>query len=139
MIRAARLDDMENVLQMGAKFHKVSQMPCLYDREAFSHMIGEMIKSDECAVFVSRHGMIGGILSPAYIDPDWKQAIELFWWSEDGRGMALLRRFEKWACEHGVSEVRMSSIAGVGNADRIYDAIGYIKREISYSKVLKCQ
>ena len=94
------------------------------------------MNSDESILLVSDQGMIGGVLSPAYCDPSWIQAIELFWWAEDGQGGELMSEFEKWAFSKGASEVRMSSIEHLGKANQILTSKGYSIRELSYSKVL---
>ena len=128
--------DMPNMLQMGRKFHKMSKMPCQFDEDAFSGLLLGLMKSDECALFVSDGGFVGGVLVPAYCDPKWIQALELFWFSESGHGMRLLREFEAWANDIGANEVRMSSIGGLGRAEKIYSKIGYSVAEYSYSRVL---
>ena len=136
MIRPAEYEDLTECLLMGEKFHTMGRVSGTYDVDAVASLLDNLMNSDESILLVSDHGMIGGVLSPSYCDPSWIQAIELFWWSEDGRGGELMAEFEKWAFSKGASEVRMSSIEHLGKANQILTSKGYSIRELSYSKVL---
>lgn len=94
-----------------------------------------MIESGSGAIIVSDAGFIGGVISPAYCDPKWLIAVELFWWAESG-GLRLLRAFEDWASEMGASEIRMTSLASLPRADKLLRCRSYAPTEISYQKVI---
>lgn len=79
---------------------------------------------------------MAGVIVPSAVDPDWKMAVELAWWSEDRKGMHLLRQFEKWAKESGASEVRMTTLASLPRASKIMERVGYRSAEISWTKVI---
>lgn len=132
-MRFATLDDMPRLLAWGEEFHKASGMPCRFDPDAVEAFLAGLIENG--AVIVSDTGMIGGLLSPAYCDPEWIMAVELFWWAEKD-GLALLRAFEEWAAENGANEVRMTSLAALPRADGILRRKGYAAAEISYRKVI---
>ncbi len=134
-IRAATIDDLGRVVEMGAKFHAMSESRFGYDEDAASSFAKGLIEGDAGAVFLSDHGVIGGALTPAYCCPAWVFAVELFWWAEKD-GLALLRRFEEWAKEMGANEVRMTSLASLPRADAVLRRKGYEQMEISYSKVV---
>lgn len=135
MIRPATPADIPGLLAFGVKFHAASQMPMQFDQSAMGDVLAGMIESDRAAVLMTDAGVIGGILSPAYCDPAWVMAVELFWWAERD-GLALLRAFEDWAQQAGAQEVRMTSLASLPRADAILKRKGYAPIEISYQKVM---
>jgi len=110
-------------------------MPCGYDPEAIGQLLNGLIASDSACVLIEADGCVGGLLSPAYCDPKWVMAVELFWWA-GGSGLRLLRGFEEWAIAAGAQEVRMTSLAALDRADRLLKRKGYAPCEISYTKVI---
>ena len=134
-MRLATTQDIPALTEMGRKFHAQSAMPFGFDSDAVSSLLGRMIESDTAIVVMTDRGAIGGILNPAYCDPSWVMAVELFWWAE-GDGLSLLKAFEEWAKEFGASEVRMTSLVGLPRADAILRRKGYAPTEISYQKVI---
>lgn len=133
MVRPATPDDLFRLVSMGRQFHDASGMPFNYDPEATAGFLSMLMSRG--VVLVSDTGMIGGMLLPAYTNPAWQMAVELFWWAEGG-GMALLRAFEEWAANEGAQEVRMTSLASLERAGGILKAKGYAPAEISYRKVI---
>jgi GNAT superfamily N-acetyltransferase len=132
-MRRAVADDIPRLVEMGEAFHNAAQMPFEYDPAATAQFLAAVI--DTGVVFVSEYGMIGGTLLPAYTNPDWVLAVELFWWASGG-GLALLKEFENWAAEQGANEVRMTSLASLERADALLRRKGYAPAEISYRKVI---
>lgn len=106
-----------------------------FDPVALAAFLSGMIESDRAAVLISDAGTIGGVLGPAYCDPKWIMAVELFWWADRG-GLGLLRAFEAWAGASGAQEVRMTSLASLPRADAVLKHKGYSPSEISYQKVM---
>lgn len=119
---------------MGKAFHAESGMPFNFDADAVASVLTNMIGADSAAILMTERGVIGGLLQPAYCDPEWIYAVELFWWAR-GDGLALLRAFERWAQQAGAREVRMTSLAALPRADRLLRCVGYEPAEVSYSKV----
>lgn len=134
MIRRAVAADIPQLLDWGARFHAQGVAGPRYDREAVAAMLSHLI-GGAGAVLMHDDGMIGGVLAPAYCDPAWLMAVELFWWA-DRDGMALLRAFEDWARENGAAEVRMTSLATLPRADVLLRRKGYAPIEISYTRGL---
>ena len=134
MIRAATAQDVPRIVEMGQRFHTAASLPMRFDAGAVAEMLSGMVASDSAALLVSDYGMIGGVLAPAYCDPAWVMAVELFWWA-DRDGLALLRAFETWGRENGAHEIRMTSLAALPRADAILRRKGYAATEISYAKV----
>ena len=135
MIRQATHDDTPAIIAMGRKFHAQSGQPMAFDDAAAGALVSGLIDSDRGAIFISDGGMIGGALSPAYCDPAWIMAVELFWWAERD-GLALLKAFEEWAADMGAKEVRMTTLAALPRAASIMKRRGYAASEISHSKVI---
>ncbi len=135
MIRKATLDDIPKVVGFGAKFHAQAQQPFPFNREASEQFASALIANDNAEVFISDHGMIGGVLTPAYCAPNWIMAVELAWWAEKG-GIKLLKTFEDWARKKGANEVRMTSLAALERADGLLKRLDYAPTEISYRKLV---
>ena len=133
-VRSASPEDIPALLAMGREFHAESGMPFAFDTDAVAALLGNMIESSRAVVLMTERGAIGGLLQPAYCDPEWIYAVELFWWAR-GDGLALLRAFERWAQQAGAREVRMTSLAALPRADRLLRCVGYEPAEVSYSKV----
>jgi len=135
MVRPAALDDIPALLEMGKAFHAAALLPCAFDLDAMGVALRQMIETDGAAVLMTDRGVIGGAMNPAYCDPTWLYAVELFWWAQ-GDGLKLLRAFEDWAQQAGAKEIRMTSLATLPRADRLLRCVGYAPAEVSYSKVI---
>lgn len=133
-VRLAKAQDMQRLLHYGEKFHTLSQLPCGFSRDAFADTLNCLMSAKDKTVLVTDGGMIGGAIIPAYCDPDWRIAVEMFWYSQDGHGLKLMNAFERWAFDNGANEVRMSAISALEKASRIYTMRGYTKTEESWAK-----
>lgn len=135
MIRAATVRDIPAILEMGRQFHAMGQ-PGRFDHAATAAFLGGLIRDG--VVFVAPFGMIGGRIIPAFYDPGYSIAVELFWWCESGAGGELRQAFEEWARSEGADEVRMSSIEWVRGPAvcRALRGAGYHVAETSMRKVL---
>lgn len=134
-MRHAALDDIPALVAMGRKFHEQSKMPFGFNAGATADFLGGMIESDSTVIIMTDNGMIGGGVIPAYCDPDWRIAVEMFWWA-DGGGVKLLQAFEKWAAAKGAQEVRMTTLAALPRADGLLKRLGYTPTEISYTRII---
>ena len=135
MVRTAALADIPALLAMGEAFHAAGQLPCAFNLDAMASVLQTMIEADSAVVLMTERGVIGGAINPAYCDPSWTYAVELFWWAQ-GDGLKLLRAFEGWAQQAGAKELRMTSLATLPRADRLLRCVGYAPAEVSYSKVM---
>lgn len=135
MIRPAALSDIPRLLDWGARFHAMAAPGPGFNSDAVAALLAQLIEADHGAVLMHDHGTIGGVLTPAYCDPAWLMAVEVFWWAERD-GLSLLRAFEGWARDSGAQEVRMTSLAALPRADAVLRRKGYAPIEISYSKVI---
>lgn len=132
-MRQATIDDLPALIEMGRKFHAAANLPFPAKRGAVDAALRQMI--EQGVIIMSDRGAIGGMLSRAWINPEWVFAAEFFWWAEDGKGRALLRAFEEWARQSGANEVRMTTLDHIP-ARKILDRLGYACRELSFGKVL---
>lgn len=133
-IRRSAPVDMPHLLGIARKFHDAAQLPFEIDLAAVEASLLGMMKSG--CVLVTDGGAIGGVLGPAWTQPQWIYAVELFWWSEDGQGLPLLRGFEDWARGAGAKEIRMTSLASLTRAHKVLERSGYQHSENSYGRVL---
>ena len=120
--------------EMGRRFHAASNQSCGFDAAAFTAMM------DKCAenggLFQSARGFVAGMIAQAWCDPQWRIAVELAWWSEDGRGLYLLREFERWAVESGAKEIRMTTLHTLPKAGKILARRGYAVSEHSWTRLV---
>lgn len=135
-VRRATADDIGHMVDLGARFNAQAKTIIPYDRDATAHFLNGLVGSPQAGVFVSESGIIGGVLSPAYCNPSWVMAVELFWWASDRQGLRLLGAFEKWAKDMGAQEVRMTTLQAIDGPERILKRRGYAPAEISYQKVI---
>lgn len=125
---------MPHLLVMAEKFHNAAKLPFEIDLTALETALLGMMENG--CVLVTDGGAIGGIMGAAWTAPEWKYAVELFWWAEDGAGLKLLRGFEDWAREQNAREVRMTSLAHLKRANTVLERSGYAHAENSYGKAL---
>jgi len=95
------------LLELAEKFHAKARVAGEYCPESTAKFLIGMIGSDHACVFVSERGMIGGLAWPSQWSKDYLQAIESFWWAEDGHGRELADAFEAWAKAKGAKSTQM--------------------------------
>jgi hypothetical protein len=108
-IRRATLDDAEHCARLGLKFIEAADMPPATFEQCLD-LCTHLVQMPEAGVFVSPIGVIAGVIAPLYYNPAYKQAVELWWWAEDGNGFRLQRAFEAWAIAAGADDVNMSTL-----------------------------
>ena len=123
-----------DLIDMGRRFFAATGHPATFDAEAFSALLGRMEADPGSVLLTSRKGMLGGSLAPCWCAPTWITAVEFFWWSEDGHGLRLLRRFERWAREMGANEIRMTTLAKLPDAERAMR--GYERTETAWTRII---
>lgn len=98
-------------------------------------VLRNLMTHDDGVIFLHDHGVIGGLINGIWLNPEAKQAIEMFWWAERD-GLSLLQAFENWAKEKGAQSVQMLAIDGVRDVTPIYKRRGYVPIEKLYGKRL---
>jgi len=137
--RLATYEDIPLMVPMGRRFHTASGFASYSDFNAtdFADAIETLI-DDECGlVLLSDRGMMGAAIGQLWYDKSITCAEELFWWSEDGSGLKMLKMAEEWARERGAKAMRMGCIVNdnLPRMDRLYDRLQYGAREAMYMKV----
>ena len=124
--------DLPELVEMGARFHKAAGLTSEFVPEDWeAHLRGFL----PCQFFKrSEAGMLGGVMAPTPFNAGHIMAIEMFWWSEDGSGMALLRSFEEWAQD--ADETILSTMATLVRAEKLLARRGYQVCEKSHRRVL---
>lgn len=133
MIRPATDEDIPRLLGYAESFLSYHPMTNAFPHNlaAVEKTLRTLIASDDAALLVHDHGVIGGVINPMWCAPDVKVALEMFWWAESG-GLALMRAFQEWAHGKGATIVQMSMIIGGKDVSAIYDRMGYMPVELSY-------
>jgi len=145
MIREAVQDDFEVILDMCERFWQHTRYPESFNREHTRNMVqlaydhGLLAVIDQCGIV----GFIAGVKAPLLASTDALNGTELAWWVEPeyrkgGSGIKLMRFIEKLARKQGVKYWNMISMqsSSPGTANKIYERLGYIHSETSYTKVL---
>lgn len=79
-------------------------------------------------------GFLAGVLVPAWFNQNHLIGVELAWWSESGKGFALLDQFEQWARDAGATDVRLSTLSE--RARKALKRRGYKPAEFGLVKVI---
>lgn len=136
MIRRATLADLETAVRFAKEFHAESVHAWVpVDDEALTAWMAGLIKGG--AVFLSDHGIIGGVIIPLYFNPAFKVAAELFWWAPQ-EGRALREAYEAWAKDQGAA---ISQFSGQRNeraetVEKLFRRAGYVPVETGFMKRL---
>ena len=133
MIRLATLDDVMMAVDWVEFLREKVDGLMPVSRPWTAATIVSLIHNPEALVLISgdqdRGGFLAASLQPTVINPA-KVAMEHAWVSNDGSGLRMLRRFEKWALEQGAVMVRMSTGATGPDLARL----GYTMTERSWVK-----
>lgn len=138
LIRRATVDDIGHCARLGLKFIEAAGMPAATIEGCIEFCARIIDHPDNAAMFVSPQGVIAGVIAPLYYRPDYLQAVELFWWAEDGHGRALLAAFEAWAIENGADDINMSTLDHFSHpgVEVLLKKRGYEGRDKTFRKVV---
>lgn len=136
-MREATELDIPRLMALAGTFYDKTGFPGKFDEAHFADICRGMIESPSAVIFITRRGMIGGFTYTSLFDPSWISAAELFWWSEDGKGKALLDAFEAWASSRA-DDIVLTSISKLRGetVGKLFERRGYERRESSYHKVI---
>ncbi len=138
MIRETTPDDMPEIMALLAHLQMASGALGKFDEDAVRAAAIKMMEGENTVLFRSERGLIAGFTMPAWDAPDWLMAVEMWWWAEDGKWMALLRRLEEWAGAQGADEIRMAQTIAphASRWNKVFQRAGYEAREVCYRKVI---
>lgn len=106
-VTRATPNDIPHIVALGEKNFRAMGNLGAFDPITAAQSL-ENLFNNAGAAFISRRGMIGGMIAPYWAAPTNVQAIELFWYSEDGKGAHLLGAFERWAIRMGATEITIA-------------------------------
>jgi GNAT superfamily N-acetyltransferase len=145
-LRAARIDDLEQLYPLAVEFYSQSQFLRNFDLTHFTRTWSELIgrQTGEIFLLTDDAGEIAGTLGAvAYPDVNSGELIatEFFWYVKDGLrggGMKLYRAFEAWARERGCTQIRMVHLLDSmpQKLARVYAHLGFVPAEVHYTKEL---
>lgn len=136
---------------MGRAFTEADGFMIPFDEESAGKMTLICLKNPGQALFVSErdgrlNGMILGVLSPWLWNENVRLATELLWWVDPGArgsrvGIALLDAMTEWAEANEADFISFASIEAIAGdrVSRIYERLGYVLTEKTFTRRLKCQ
>lgn len=133
VIRNATTQDIPRVIDMVERLREFVDGPISVDRIKTGETLAGFISSPQGVVMVSPGGFIAGFLAETFISRD-PVAYEAGWYASDRSGLALLKRFERWAASSGATMVKMSCRGGY--AQRILERSGYKVAEVQMVKAV---
>lgn len=136
MIRRATIDDLSRAVAFAVEFHAESVHADIpVNIEALSAFMAGLI--EQGAVFLSNRGLIGGVIAPAYFNPEHRMAVELFWWAPTD-GQPLRRAWEDWAVQQGAATSNLTSQVNARSQaiEKMYRRAGYVPTEVTFVKRL---
>lgn len=142
MIRAATLDDMPRLLELGQKFFDESGMAdfTTYDPASAAELFAAMLQLPTGAIFLMERagqvvGGIGGLIAPHYFNRASLSCTELFWFVEKkARGsleaVRLVCTLRDWAARQGATVLTMAALeSSPPSIKRLYAKMGLRPQE----------
>lgn len=137
MIRAATVEDIPRLLEMGEKFAAKAKLTdhVGYVPADMANTFAWMIEGGH-PVFIGEAGAIGATSTQHPFNATHIAAQEVFWWSEGREGLRLLDALEGW-CAANCHSLRMITLHSVRPeaTGRLYERRGFAPLEHSYIKV----
>jgi len=145
MIREAEITDVVPLVHQGAIFWQQSPFSAMigYNPNAVQNLLLQMIE-DHYLIVATRDGEIVGflgmLLSPVLFNPDYTQAVEIFFYVHPDhrkRGIAqALHEEADYYLEDKVDVVGFGDMSSATDMDQFYTDRGFTLTERSYTKVL---
>lgn len=144
-VRPVTIEELPQVVGVGFQFFKEGDLPGGFVPDVFIRNWTSLLSEDRGVFFglFKEDRFVGGL--GAVICPDLNNgqlmAVETFWYVQPqhrGRGLRLLREFEKWAKERGARRVAMLHLLKLHPAEMntLYKRLGYRPVEVNYIKEL---
>lgn len=144
MIRLATKEDIPEMLRMGESFFDASGYGDLttFDKEDTTDLLIKLI-DENWLLTDGESTLLGFVVFPMFMNNSTIVAQELFWWVDEsarktGVGSEILKKAEELAKEHGATAMMMLSIEDLngGSVNKLYESLGYSKREQMHMRVL---
>lgn len=138
MIREATDADIPQLLEWGQRFADRARL-CEhvgYDPASMARTFALMIDDPAHVIFINERGAIGGLSGPHPFNHSHYHAEELFWWSEGGGGLELLRALERWAkAKCGSLQMKTLEAIEPERTGQLYSRLGFTAMEHGFVKV----
>ena len=151
-IRTATNEDIEYMVELGAKIHTESRLSYLnYNMDKFRRGLETFILLHEKGTHLSLLaensegkiiGMFLGALEEYFFTTDKSANSFLIWVDPDYRGSStaikLIDIFKQWAVKKGAKEINLVVSSGVriGSTDRFFRRLGFVQSGGNYSMTL---
>jgi GNAT superfamily N-acetyltransferase len=145
MIRELTVEELPLIYRLGKMFYEEGKLPGKFDNDVFLKTWTKFLQSGIGRIFGAFQGeeFVGALAcmtTPDMYDGQ-KVAIETFWYvfpEFRGQGVRLMKHYENWAKNNGVSRVLMGAIAGLHDEElgSFYERCGYRRLETTYSKTI---
>jgi len=145
MIRVGTAEDLPRILEMSAMFWKETMYKEAFDADHSVGILQMAIDQGLMAVLDidGVQGFVAGIKSPLLASLEALQGTEIAWWvnpefRSGKNGINLMLFIEELAKDQGIKYWNMISMESSNPdvANGIYDKLGYIKSETSWTKVI---
>lgn len=93
-------EDIGRIIDMVARLTEAVSGPQMVDRAHTGKTLAGLMANPQGVVFATSGGFLAATIGQTVINPE-PIAYELGWFAEDGKGLRLLRAFERWAASHG--------------------------------------
>lgn len=132
-IRKASLDDLDQLILWGARFHAASNWVLVpFVESAFRQTLISIMDRQDAVLLMHDHGMVSAFLGPLWFSDRHIIAQEIFWYAEKDGGQ-LLNAVKEWARENGAIYFLTSGLKDdSGRIQRLYEKKGYELAEYHY-------
>lgn len=108
-MREAKQSDIPYLLGLSANYYDGSSNKFVnLNLENLAQTFSSMIDNDNWLVLIDQRSFFCGCLQASPSDHNHIVAIHLYWFSEVGSGVKLLRRFISWARDNGATSANIS-------------------------------
>src|SRR5689334_12112238 len=137
MVRYACEGDIPLIMRLCEREHGKSVWADVpFDPRAAEGTIRAFLTVVGRTLFVTDGGYIAGLVQPMGFS-NYRVALEYAWYAEDASGLALLRRFEKWADDMGAFEVIAHNYLNDPRLAKVAERRGYSQIGQAMSKRLE--
>ena len=144
MIKEATVDELPKLLHLAEKFYACSNFLDGWNAEVWLRNWTTFIQNGMGVIFglfgenEECYGALGALKVPD-LNSGTLIAAETFWFAEEshrGKGVFLMKEFEKWAKSNGCKKIAMSYMVDSMpmKVKSIYEKFGYKQAEVSYVK-----
>ena len=146
MIKQVTIDELPKLLHLASKFYSLSAFLDGFKPEIWIKSWTLFIRNGTGVIFAlfddnqEAHGALGALKAPD-INGGFLIASEAFWFTEEshrGKGLYLLKAYEKWAKACGCKLVAMGYLTDSmpEKVRQIYEKCGYKQSEVTYVKAM---